>query len=181
MANLILDDAGRPMPQYLKQDGSGYEALKGANGAGNIRADDGALVTLGSTADTSMQNTVIGKLQKIIENLMANKYLNLTLLSSSIVTTNGNTADINVGNYKEGIFFLNVTAVSGTSPTLDVSIQSKDPVSGVYFTIANFTQVTDITSQSICITSCMGSIIRVQYKVGGTNPSFTFSVGGVLK
>jgi hypothetical protein len=69
MANLILDDQGRPKPQYEKPDGTGFEAWKGKDGHGNMRSDDGQIVALGSTADTSDANTVLGKLTKLLENL----------------------------------------------------------------------------------------------------------------
>jgi hypothetical protein len=180
MANLILDDAGRPMPQYMNSAGN-YEAWKGANGAGKVAADDGAIATLGTTTDASTQNTVIGRLQQLISLQTANKFANLTMHASQAETVSGQTADVNVGNYQEGIFFLNVTAVSGTNSTLDIKIQTKDPVSGTYFVIASFTQVTAVTNQVITIPNCLGSIINASYTLGGMSPSFTFSLGGVVK
>lgn len=69
MANMITDDTGTPKPQYEKSDGSAFEAWKGKNGHGNVRANDGEIATLGSTSDTSSTNTVIGKLTKVLENL----------------------------------------------------------------------------------------------------------------
>lgn len=69
MAELLEDDLGRPKPQYEKPDGSGFEAWKGKDGHGNVRSDDGQIVALGSTTDTSEANTVIGKLTKLLESL----------------------------------------------------------------------------------------------------------------
>ena len=69
MAELLEDDLGRPKPQYEKPDGSGFEAWKGKDGHGNVRSDDGQIVALGSTTDTSEANTVIGKLIKLLESL----------------------------------------------------------------------------------------------------------------
>lgn len=69
MAELLEDDLGRPKPQYEKPDGSGFEAWKGKDGHGNVRSDDGQIVALGSTTDTSEANTVIGKLVKLLESL----------------------------------------------------------------------------------------------------------------
>ena len=69
MAELLEDDMGRIKPQYEKLDGSGYEAWKGKDGHGNVRSDDGQIVALGSTTDTSEANTVIGKLIKLLESL----------------------------------------------------------------------------------------------------------------
>lgn len=39
MANLLLDDAGRPKPQIENADGTGFEAWKGENNAGRITGD----------------------------------------------------------------------------------------------------------------------------------------------
>ena len=46
--------------------------------------------------------------------------------------------DIYSEGYKQAYFFLNVTAISGTTATLDNKIQGKDPVSGNYVDIPLF-------------------------------------------
>lgn len=38
MSVLLKDDTGVPIPQYMTNDGSGFEAIKGANGAYNVVA-----------------------------------------------------------------------------------------------------------------------------------------------
>lgn len=43
MANLILDDLGRPVPQFLNQSTGLYEAATGSGGAMNVRFGSGAL------------------------------------------------------------------------------------------------------------------------------------------
>lgn len=109
-------------------------------------------------------------------------YEDLIILPSAARTTSGTSAEFTVGNYKEASFFLNVTAVSGTTPTLDVKIQTKDPVSGEWFDIVTFTQATGITKERKADkTIDIGSVIRASYTIGGTTPSFTFSLGAVVK
>lgn len=73
---------------------------------------------------------------------------------------------------------LHVVEVSGTTPTLDVTVESDDDTgypSAV--TRITFTQATARTSQ---FTSVAGPITdthyRVRYTIGGTNPSFKFFV-----
>lgn len=107
----------------------------------------------------------------------------VTLLASAARTTSGDTSatPVDVKKYKEAIFFLDVTAVSGTTPTLDVKIKTKDPVSGKWFDLVAFTQATAVTSEMKAVSGLLGSQISVFYTIGGTTPSFTFSVGAVLK
>lgn len=38
MSVLLKDDTGVPIPQYMTNDGSSFEAIKGANGAYNVVA-----------------------------------------------------------------------------------------------------------------------------------------------
>jgi hypothetical protein len=74
---------------------------------------------------------------------------------------------------------LHVVAVSGTAPTLDVTVESDDAsgfASGI--TRGTFTQATAIGAQ--WLTPVAGAITddwwRVGYTIGGTTPSFTFIV-----
>jgi len=80
------------------------------------------------------------------------------------------------------VFVLDVTKADGDTPTLDVVIQAKDPVSNKYFTIETFTQVTDSTgSERKVFTTMYESIIRVSYAIthaSGADYDFTVSVQG---
>ena len=105
-----------------------------------------------------------------------------TLLASAARTASVNSADVTIHNACKLAVFLNATVVSGTSPTLDVVVKAKDIVSGKYFTIGTFTQVTAIGSQALFIgsgadTKFATRTIRAECTIGGTTPSFTFSVG----
>lgn len=78
---------------------------------------------------------------------------------------------------------LHVVAVSGTSPTLDVKIESDD-ASGFASPVdrITFAQATGRTSEWA---SAAGAIaddwFRINYTIGGTNPDFTFIVtAGIL-
>lgn len=105
-----------------------------------------------------------------------------TLLTSAARTTSGNSADVTIYNGAKLAVFLDVTAVSGTSPTLDVSVKVKDPASGKYFEVAAFTQKTAVGSEAVFIgggadVEFPTRTFRVEYTIGGTDPSFTFSIG----
>lgn len=70
---------------------------------------------------------------------------------------------------------LNVTAASGTSPTLDVVLE--DTLDGTNFnTVGTFTQRTAAGRQVIDITGLFSDRLRVRWTIGGTTPSFTFTV-----
>jgi hypothetical protein len=71
-----------------------------------------------------------------------------------------------------------VTAASGTTPTLDVVVQSDDNAGFASPTsVITFTQATGTTAE---FASAAGAITdtryRVSYTIAGTNPSFTFVV-----
>jgi len=70
---------------------------------------------------------------------------------------------------------LDVTAVSGTSPTLDVVIE--DTLDGVNWnTVGTFAQKTAVGREVINITTPFADRVRCRFTIGGTSPSFTFSV-----
>lgn len=102
---------------------------------------------------------------------------------AEIATVTG--SDVDIEPLKAANFYLDVTAVSGTTPTLDVKIQEKDPVSGKYFDLVSFTQVTAVITQRKNYGSgageLLGKVIRFVATIGGTTPSFTFSLSMVGK
>lgn len=100
---------------------------------------------------------------------------------ASAITATGNSTARQLGAVAadEKVYAaLHVIAASGTTPTLDVVVQSDDAQA---FTTATgritFTQATGVTSEWL---SADGAITddwwRISYTLGGTNPSFTFLV-----
>lgn len=70
---------------------------------------------------------------------------------------------------------LEVTAASGTTPTLDVVLE--DTVDGTTFnTVATFTQATGVTRSVQRVTAPFTNRLRARYTIAGTTPSFTFNV-----
>jgi hypothetical protein len=99
------------------------------------------------------------------------------------------------------ILFINATLVSGTSPTLDVYLQTLLPDNTTWCDIAALTQMaatakrvlsfvaggnadfvqTDGTLAAATIKACpLGRQIRVKYKPGGTNPVWTLAISILL-
>jgi hypothetical protein len=103
-----------------------------------------------------------------------------TPVASAARTTTGNSGILtNFGSFKTIRAQLDVTAASGTTPTLDVVIE--DTLDGVNFnTIGTFTQRTSAGRQVIDITTPFSDSVRIRWTIGGTTPSFTFSVTWVL-
>lgn len=93
-----------------------------------------------------------------------------TTLVGAAVDTNGK-GDISLD--------LAVTAASGTTPTLDVALEtSKDGVS--WRSLGSFAQKTAVSSERKSFSGC-DRLVRTNAVIGGTTPSFTFSVVGEAK
>jgi hypothetical protein len=110
-----------------------------------------------------------------------------TLANVVAATTSSNAGAVDLDSL-QGVFYLDVTAASGTTPTLDVDIEEQDLVSGKWFVVASFTQAGAVTQERILSPSpanngapypggLPGRKYRAAYAIGGTTPSFTFKVG----
>jgi len=89
-------------------------------------------------------------------------------------------AFIDVEEFKGGLFFLKCTAKSGTSPTLDVKIITYDKKTADWYDLVTFAQLTDVGRQMKSAPD-VGGRIAISYVIGGTTPSFTFTVSAILK
>lgn len=69
---------------------------------------------------------------------------------------------------------LDVTAASGTTPNLVVTIE--DTIDGVnFYTIGTFAAKTTTGREVINITTPFADTLRVSWAISGTTPSFTFA------
>ena len=99
--------------------------------------------------------------------------------ASAPETVTFNSGDLNTGESSFMLLLVTVSAVSGTTPSLTVVIQSKDEagnyynhVTGVAITAAS-AQVSNIGPG--CTTNLVvGRICRLNFVIAGTTPSFTF-------
>ena len=90
--------------------------------------------------------------------------------------------------------YLDITSVSGTSPTLDLKVQGYNGLADSWFDIpgASFTQKTTTDADQLTIypdlveqanskvSEHIGKQFRVVAELGGVTPSFTFSLGADL-
>lgn len=108
----------------------------------------------------------------------------LLLHASANETASGNTEDFEgVHADGPGVLYVDVTVSAGTSETLDLVLQEKDPESGKYIdsglTIA---QITAVGFTRYEIPELFGLIYRLLWTIGGTaGPNFTFSALLVAK
>lgn len=71
---------------------------------------------------------------------------------------------------------LQVTTVTGTSPTLDVKLRdSADNIT--YADLITFTQATGRTAERKTVSGTVNKYVQVTYTIGGTAPNFTAVVG----
>ncbi len=113
----------------------------------------------------------------------------LTALASGVRTTTGTGAAVDTGAAPHTTveLLLNVTAASGSDPSLSVEIEtSRDgvigwrsiPLSDNTAPRPSFTVATEVTSEWVTLTGC-DRYIRVVWTIAGIGPSFTFSVTGI--
>lgn len=100
---------------------------------------------------------------------------------TKVATGNTKTTPVEVMHFKEGTFFIDCSARSGTSPTLDVTVLTYDKSGDDWHVIATFTQLTAVGKEMKAVAANMGDKIAILYTIGGTTPSFTFTVSAVLK
>lgn len=103
-------------------------------------------------------------------------YKSYFTIYSGTVTANGNTSDIDAGIYSGLEIMLKVTAVSGTSPTLDLYVEGKFEATGDYKPLVYETGITGTGIWYFTITQLMFRYIRARWVIGGTSPSFTIGV-----
>jgi hypothetical protein len=70
---------------------------------------------------------------------------------------------------------LNVTAKSGTNPTLDVRLETTADGGATWYTCGTFAQNTVVASEAKMFAP-VGSQVRWAWTVGGDTPSFTFAI-----
>ena len=100
---------------------------------------------------------------------------------SSAETVSGNSDDFDaVLSDGPGVIYVDVTASGGTTPTLDFTVEEKDPTSGKYFTVPDGdydlapAQLTGISTARYTLQNLFGSIYRLVWTIGGASPTFTF-------
>lgn len=101
----------------------------------------------------------------------------ITVLPSAARTVTG-TADLgaSVNEFDSLDLFIDVTAVSGTAPTLVFTYQASVDGGVTFYDITSGASITAANKQAINVPNRLGSVGRLSFVIGGTTPSYTFSV-----
>lgn len=99
----------------------------------------------------------------------------ITVLASAARTTSG-TADMGAvpAEYMELLAYIDVTAVTGTSPSMTVTYQCSHNGTD-WFDHTAGAAITAVGKQLIKVAATTGRYGRLSYSISGTSPSFTFS------
>jgi hypothetical protein len=157
LSTILKDSTGAELSSYIKNLDKALSALLTASG--NVKI---ALV------ETTIKQPV---------DIQDRWQEGVTIASSGARTAGGNTSDIDIGRFLYGEFCLDVTAVSGTTPTLDVYIEAKDQLSGKYKVIWSQTGINAVGTFWSGVLTLPYKYVRARWVIGGTSPSFTFSIG----
>ncbi len=101
-----------------------------------------------------------------------------TVVTAGTVATATNTPAtvVNAGNYGTAVAYLNVTAASGTTPSMTVKFQdSADKTNWVDVPSGAFGAVTTTGISRLVLTN-VGPYLRAVETITGTTPSFTHSL-----
>lgn len=97
--------------------------------------------------------------------------------AQSAVTGSGNTANHEVGGRSTARLTLNVTAASGTTPSITVNVQTS-PDGSSWTTVASFTAATAVSATSK-VFGPLDRYMRAQWAApSGATPSFNFNITG---
>jgi len=106
--------------------------------------------------------------------------------ASAAQTASGMSAALTVAGYRELLVAANVTAVAGTTPTLTFALDSLG-ADGVWYTLWTSAAVTAVGQMvahlgvGAATNVAFGATVRLRWTIGGTTPSFTFSVSIIAK
>lgn len=98
---------------------------------------------------------------------------------SAARTITGQSAVTEVGGQHTVRALLDVTAVSGTAPTLNVTLQTSNDGSTGWRTAKAFAEKTAVSTERISA-SDLDRFVRWNWAIAGTAPSFTFSLTAEL-
>lgn len=113
------------------------------------------------------------------------------VIASGAINATGNSADMTNENARGALVIVDISAVSGTSPTLTVKLQAKDPISGHYADIPGATTTALNATGTTLLVVYPGAAVtanssvsqplprtwRVAYTLGGSaSPTVTASV-----
>ena len=109
--------------------------------------------------------------------------MHVALVEEENLTTAGTyySDEFFVGMWERAIFGLNCTSLTGSSPTLDVSVEVYIPDVDIWIPVLTFNQLTSSGSEVKTLNDVHGWLLRVKYVLGGSVTDCDFKVGAVFK
>lgn len=149
-------------------------------GVDGVDATDGCSFAKGNINNYGVSSAVGDIVATSLDIQADSGVYNGTVLENATVTATGSgtARDNAVATGNGGGAFLIVQTASGTTPTIDVKItHSAD--NSTYADLVTFTQATSTTAEvkTVSAGTTVNRYLKVQYTVGGTNPSFAVIVG----
>ena len=130
--------------------------------------------------EKELLNLILDEVNQAIKQRRVNPNLTSELLVSGARTVSGEGSSLDIGNTRELIVTLDVSAASGTSPTLDVKLQHS-PDGSLWSDLGTaFAQKTGV-AREVKVFTQYHRYVKVVYTIAGTTPSFTFSVEATAK
>lgn len=96
----------------------------------------------------------------------------LTALAALTATGNGTSQDNAAATSNGAVAHLHITAVSGTTPSMTVTIEHSTNNS-TWTTLGTFAAANAVGSQTLQISGTVNRYVRASRTISGTNPSFT--------
>lgn len=158
------------------------EVRVGVDGAGTTRLDktlpvliNGGTLPVVTTVSTVTAVTAVTTVASITS---ANLGIPLTVadVASAALTTTTTTAAIAPASGMSYVVSMPVTAVTGTTPTLDFSIEESDDTGTNWYKVYDFPRITATGMYRSPKLAMNGNRVRYVQTVAGTTPSFTRSV-----
>lgn len=184
---IVANEAGNEVP------------VAGTVSVNNFPASTEIANDVGNPVPTTVTNAVASPVPvNLVQTIITTPELEeITVLASALRSVTFN-SPVFTNRFHRGLrLYLNVTAVTGTLQTLNIKMQTQDPVSGVWLDMANaaFPEISatgawslvvypginqSTTGSAVRVSTIMSRTWRVVSTIGGTDPSFTYSIGGLL-
>ena len=103
---------------------------------------------------------------------------NFVVVASAARTTTGTSSALDAPEGADLVLSASVTAASGTTPTLDLSVEWSSDGGTTWYTADPADTITQFTAAAARVKrfTAKGTEYRVRWTIGGTTPSFTFAV-----
>lgn len=166
IATLITGGSIQAFTRLSTEPWTAAAQLVASNTAGNLLATVSGTVTsnIGTGTLAAVTSANLG-IPSIITDV-ASAAITTTTTTAAFTPTFGTTYIINMP----------VTAVTGTTPTLDIGVEESDDSGTNWFRVYDFPRITAVGSYRSPPLTLRGNRVRYVQTVGGTTPSFTRAI-----